>query len=89
MLGVGQQMSGVAMTVLDKSRANSRHLGPAAAASIGVPPPRNGQPSMNVLLVGNQMTPRNRHNMEQEALLQFARLGLAPAPELYFGRGFG
>lgn len=90
MLGTGQQMSGVAMTVLDKSRANtSRFLGPAAAASIGVPPPRNGQPSMNVLLVGNQMTPRNRHNMEQEELLQFARLGLAPAPELYFGRGFG
>lgn len=90
MRGGGQQMSGVAMTVLDKSKVNSsRHLGPAAAASIGVPPPRNGQPSMNVLLVGNQMTPRNRHNMEQEELLQFARLGLAPAPELYFGRGFG
>lgn len=40
------------------------------------------------LLVGQRMTPHSRRDMMQEELLHSERLGLAPAPELYFGRGF-
>eukprot|EP00041_Stephanoeca_diplocostata_P011524 m.190823 g.190823 ORF g.190823 m.190823 type:complete len:388 (-) comp18575_c0_seq1:61-1224(-) len=40
------------------------------------------------LLMGNRMTPKCRKDLEQEELLQSQHLGLHPAPELYFGRGF-
>eukprot|EP00040_Diaphanoeca_grandis_P023934 m.130871 g.130871 ORF g.130871 m.130871 type:complete len:512 (-) comp29507_c0_seq1:92-1627(-) len=41
------------------------------------------------LMIGQRITPRSKRNMEQEELQQFQKLGLKPAPELFFGRGFG
>lgn len=53
------------------------------------------------LLTGTKLNPRRRFlvymryiadfirgDMDEEELLVLDRLGLAPAPELYFGRGF-
>eukprot|EP00035_Acanthoeca_spectabilis_P025728 m.459636 g.459636 ORF g.459636 m.459636 type:complete len:370 (-) comp21795_c0_seq1:94-1203(-) len=40
------------------------------------------------MLVGQQMAPKSRRDMQLEELLQYDQLGLSPAPALYFGRGF-
>mmetsp|Transcript_12821 Transcript_12821/g.38485 ORF Transcript_12821/g.38485 Transcript_12821/m.38485 type:complete len:377 (-) Transcript_12821:282-1412(-) len=44
--------------------------------------------SPGYMLIGHQMTPKSRRDMQLEELLQYDRLGLSPAPTLYFGRGF-
>ena len=40
------------------------------------------------MLVGQRVTPRSRRDMQLEELLRFEKLGLSPAPALFFGRGF-
>lgn len=41
------------------------------------------------MLCGNTVLLQSRRDMEEQELLRLEKLGLRPAPELYFGRGFG
>lgn len=70
-----------------RTRFDDTHSGANLSKASMAKLPR--MPSTHYLLVGRPLTMQPKKELSQEELLQLARLKLAPAPELYHGRGFG